>query len=105
MARAARAYLRSSMTARAKTVSGVEKDRAVMYGSMRSRPVLVAGMARTAVMTSMPVQRAGNDVKQARSKSQHDASMAKRVRMYQEKMDQSMGRWVRRDVQARMGPN
>ena len=72
---------------------------------MSSRPVLVAGMASTAVTISMPVQRARDEVKHALSSIQQDASTAKRVRMYQAKMDQSMGKWVRREVHARIGPN
>ena len=59
---------------------------------MSSSPVLVAGMARTAVTTSMAHQRARGDEKHAFSRNQHEVSMPNRVRMYQQKIVQSMGR-------------
>ena len=52
----------------------------------------------------MAVQRARAEEKHAVSSTQQEASIANRVTTYQAKIDQSIGRWVRRDVKARTGP-
>jgi hypothetical protein len=92
----------SRRLARAKRVSGVERERAVMYGSIKRRPVLVAGMVKTAVMTSIDVQRARDPTKQAPTKSQLEARIAKTLTKYQAKMVQSIDMEVNLAVHARI---
>ena len=103
MAMAVRRYRASRMLASAKMVSGVEKERALRYGSIRSSPVLVAGMLTTAAMTRTADHRAREDSKQAVASVQQATIMPNSVITYQAKIVQSMERWVSRAVQARVG--
>jgi hypothetical protein len=69
---------------------------------MSSRPVFVAGIVRTAVMTRTEHQRARGEEKLTVARSQQAVSVAKRVVMYQSARVQSMERPVMRAVTARM---
>src|SRR5581483_6262206 len=89
----------------AKRVRGVENERAVRYGSISSRPVLVAGIIRIVVVTSRAHQRARGDWKHTAASIQQAASVKKSVATYQRKTVQAIERWVKRAVQARMGAN
>ncbi len=60
-------------------------------------------METTAAITSTAHQRALGEWKLMAASSQQAASVANMVAMYQRKSVQSMERWVRRAVQARMG--
>ena len=60
-------------------------------------------MVRTAVMTIIALQRARDELKQALASSQQEARMANRLATYQSNRVQSMGIWVSRALQARMG--
>ena len=57
-----------------------------------------------AVMTSIEVQCARGEVKQAATRSQQEARVAKRLTMYQAKSVQSIERWESFAVHARIGP-
>jgi len=86
------------------SVSGVENERAVKYGSISSKPVFVAGIVITAVMTSKDPQRALAVEKQADTSIHEDARNRNTVTKYQRKIVQSIERCVKRAVHARIWP-
>src|SRR5208283_5746609 len=86
----------------AKTVSGVEKDRAVRYGSMSGRPVLAAGMVMAAVTAKTAAHRALSPEKQHTASIQQATSKVKSVATYQKNAVASVDKRVSRAVHARM---
>jgi hypothetical protein len=64
---------------------------------------LLAGMLITAAKTRRADHRARDELKHAAASFQLAVIIAKSVMMYQDRMVQSMDRWVRRAVHARVG--